>query len=144
MSLTAGALGAIFTASSVSSWYLELNKPFFNPPSWLFSPVWTLLYLLIGTSLFLALDKAKKVVVKQNLILLFCAQWVLNVFWTFLFFYLRSPFLGLLEIITLILVIILNITYFYRQRKIAAYLLIPYLLWVIFAANLNLAIWRLN
>ncbi|PIZ52433.1 TspO protein [Candidatus Woesearchaeota archaeon CG_4_10_14_0_2_um_filter_33_13] len=138
----AGAIGSIFTVSSVSTWYLELMKPSFNPPSWVFGPVWTTLFVLIGVALFLVWKKGWK----NNKIALyvFSAQMVFNVIWSALFFGLRSPFLALIEIFILSILIALNICYFYRISKPAAYLLVPYFVWVCFAAVLNYYLFVLN
>ena len=139
----AGIIGAIFTTPSISGWYTNLNKPFFNPPSWLFGPVWTLLYLLMGISLFFVWNQKKGVKTKTALII-FAIQLGLNALWSIIFFGLHSPLVAFLEIIVLWLFIILTIIKFFPISKISAYLLIPYLLWVSFAGFLNLFIVRLN
>jgi tryptophan-rich sensory protein len=144
ISLLAGALGSFFTQSSVSTWYLNLNKPFFNPPSWLFGPVWTFLFILIGISLYLVIRTKADKEIKKRAYILFAIQWLLNIGWTYFFFYLRNPLLGLIEIIVLLVAIILCTVYFYRINKVAAYLLIPYILWVSFASVLNFSLWFLN
>lgn len=138
-----GWIGAIFTAKSVSTWYLTLNKSSLNPPGWLFAPVWTLLFLLMGISLYLVWQgRGGKL---KNLALnIFFVQLVLNVLWSFCFFYLQNPLAGFIEIIILWLFILLTIVYFYKLNKVAAYLLIPYILWVSFAAVLNLSLYLLN
>jgi tryptophan-rich sensory protein len=137
----AGIIGSIFTVSSVSSWYATLNKPFFNPPSWVFGPVWTLLYLLMGISLYLIWNNKKRT---KKALLIFGIQLILNSLWSILFFGLQSPLLAFIEIIFLWSAILLSIIYFYRISKVAAYLLVPYILWVSFAAILNLSIFILN
>jgi len=144
ISLLAGALGSFFTQSSVSTWYLNLNKPFFNPPSWLFGPVWTFLFIPIGISLYLVIRTKADKEIKKRAYILFAIQWLLNIGWTYFFFYLRNPLLGLIEIIVLLVAIILCTVYFYRINKVAAYLLIPYILWVSFASVLNFSLWFLN
>lgn len=136
----ASAIGGLFTASSVSSWYITLIKPPFNPPSWVFGPVWTLLYLLMGVSLYLVWIKKYD----KNAFTFFGIQLVLNALWSVLFFGFRSPLLAFVEIIFLWIAILITLFYFYRINKISAYLLIPYILWVSFAAILNLAILVLN
>lgn len=144
VSLLAGALGSFFTQSSVSTWFLNLNKPVFNPPSYLFGPVWTFLFILMGISLYLIISTKFDKKIKQKAYLLFAIQWVLNIGWSFLFFYLRNPLLGFIEIIILLVSIILTTVYFYRINKVAGYLFIPYIFWVSFATVLNFSIWFLN
>ena len=137
----AGAIGSVFTVSSVGSWYSGLAKPFFNPPSWLFGPVWTILYLLMGISLYLVWTKKLK---SKTALYIFGVQLVLNTLWSIFFFGLQQPLLAFIEIIFLWIMIMLTIIYFYKISKTAAYLLIPYILWVSFAAVLNIAIVVLN
>ncbi|MEK6969392.1 MAG: TspO/MBR family protein [Nanoarchaeota archaeon] len=140
----AGFIGSFFTVSSVSTWYLTLNKPFFNPPSWLFGPVWISLYFLMGISLYLIWKKGIKNKQSKTAVSLFGVQLILNSLWSILFFGLRSPLFAFIEIITLWIAIILTIKYFYKISKVASYLLIPYMLWVSFAAILNFFIFYLN
>lgn len=135
----AGFIGSLFTAPAIDSWYAGLVKPSFNPPNWLFAPVWTALFFLMGYALYLIWEKGA---LKPMLIFFF--QLVLNVAWSFLFFYLHLPFYAFLEIILLWLAILLTILFFARTSRPAAFLLLPYLLWVGFAAFLNFSIWRLN
>jgi tryptophan-rich sensory protein len=139
-----GILGAPFTVSAIPSWYTSLNKPFFTPPGWLFAPVWTLLYFLMGVSFYLIwqLGWQKKSVRTAGT--LFLIQLGLNFLWSPVFFGLRSPALGLLVILPLWAMIALTIKKFYPLSKWAAYLLILYLVWVSLASALNLAIWVLN
>lgn len=140
--LAAGLIGGIFTAPAITSgWYSALNKPFFTPPSWLFGPVWTILYLLMGLALFLVL-KTKKPARKAKAA--FAIQLSLNVLWSALFFGLRSPITGLLGIIALWLAIAFTIKEFFLVSKKAGWLLIPYIGWVSIAALLNLAVVLLN
>ena len=136
----ASAIGGLFTASSVSTWYLTLIKPSFNPPSWVFGPVWTILYLLMGISLYLVWIKK----FDKNAFTFFGIQLVLNALWSILFFGLKSPLFAFIEIVLLWIAILITVIYFYRINKISAYLLIPYILWVSFAAILNFAIFILN
>ncbi len=139
----AGFIGSIFTAPAITSWYENLKKPAFRPPNWLFAPVWTTLFLLMGISLYLIWSKGinKKT---QIALIAFGVQLVLNILWSVFFFGLKNPLLAFLEIIILWLAIFINIIYFYRIEKIAAILLIPYILWVSFAAFLNFLIYKLN
>jgi len=134
----AGMVGSIFTVSSVKTWYVtNLVKPSFNPPSWVFGPVWTTLFLLMGVALYLVWQKKK--ISKW-----FWIQLILNILWSGLFFGLKRPDLAFLEIIILWITILKTIVDFKKVNKSASWLLIPYLLWVSFAAFLNLAIVRLN
>ena len=139
----AGLIGALFTSSSVGSWYSTIQKPAFNPPNWIFGPVWTTLYILMGVSLYVILTKRRNRKVKIGLTL-FGIQLVLNSLWSFLFFGLERPLFGLIEIPILWVFILLTIIQFWKIDKKASYLLIPYLLWVTFAAVLNYYIWFLN
>jgi tryptophan-rich sensory protein len=140
----AGALGSIFTIPAINGWYTSIQKPFFNPPNWIFGPVWITLFFIMGVSLYLVLRKnVKDREVKKGL-LLFVVQLFLNIRWSFLFFYLHNPFGAFLDIVLLWLAIILTIIQFSKIEKKAAYLLLPYLIWVSFAAFLNFSIWQLN
>lgn len=140
----AGVIGSIFTFNSITEWYALLNKPFFVPPDWLFAPAWITLYTLMGISLFLALEKGLLENKNKTALQFFSAQLALNALWTILFFGLRNPLIALIEIIVLWFLILLTIKKFYFLNKKAAYLLIPYILWVSFASALNFAIWVLN
>jgi translocator protein len=134
----AGIFGSIATVSSVKSWYLtDIIKPSFNPPSWLFGPVWTLLFLLMGIALYLVWSK-------KNNLFWFWTQLLLNTLWSFLFFGLRSPILAFYEIIILWFAILMTIINFKKYHKTASILLWPYLAWVSFAAFLNYSIMVLN
>lgn len=140
----AGLLGSVFTFSSIPTWYAAIKKPWFNPPNWIFGPVWTLLFLMMGLSLYLVLTKSfREKKVKQNL-LFFGIQLTLNTLWSFLFFFLKNPLLGLIEILVLWVSILFTIIQFWKIDKRAAYLLLPYLFWVSFATLLNFYIWMLN
>jgi translocator protein len=140
----AGAVGSVFTASSLENWYSLLEKPVFNPPSWVFFPVWTLLYTLMGISLYIVWDKGLQDRKVKIGLVIFGIQLVLNSLWSFLFFGLKSPYYGFVEIIFLWLAIFLTIIKFRNISKTASYLLIPYILWVSFAALLNYYLWTLN
>mgnify|MGYP002639638015 CR=1 FL=1 len=140
----AGIIGSFFTVSSVSTWYLTLNKPFFNPPSWVFGPVWILLYFLMGISLYIIWNKGIGSKESKIAISVFGVQLILNTLWSIIFFGLNLPLFAFIEIILMWLAIIATIVYFYRISKVASYILIPYLLWVSFAAILNFAIYYLN
>ena len=142
--LSVGIVGALFTTPAIPTWYNTLSKPFFSPPSWVFGPAWTILYILIGISLFLVWTKKADSDIKRNALYIFFAQLFLNAIWSPIFFGLQSPFTGLIIIALLWVTIIININVFYKVSKTAALLLIPYLLWVSFASVLNFAIWQLN
>lgn len=138
----AGFLGSIFTISSIPTWYAQLNKPTFSPPNWIFGPVWTTLFLLMGISLYrLSISKSKE---KGAAIKIFYLHLVLNIFWSILFFGLKNPGLAFLEIIILWTTILYMILTYAKIDKLASLLLIPYLLWVSFASFLNFNIWKLN
>lgn len=134
----AGGIGAVATTPKIQSWYAHLNKPFFNPPSWVFGPVWTLLFLMMGVSLFLVWSKKKKM---TNW---YWIQLGLNTFWSFLFFYFEQPGLALIEIMFLWWAILMTIKDVNKTSRMAGRLLAPYLFWVSFATMLNGAIWWLN
>ena len=140
----ASAIGGIFTASSVSTWYVTLNKPFFNPPSWVFGPVWTVLYLMMGIALYLVWTTKTGAKNKYVAFIVFGVQIFLNALWSVLFFGLKNPLFAFVEIVFLWIAILATIAYFYRIKKTASYLLIPYILWVSFAAVLNLSLFILN
>lgn len=135
-----GLLGTPFTISAIPSWYNTLNKPFFAPPNWVFGPVWTLLYLLMGISFYLIWQKGWHRLPVKVAGKYFFVQLVLNFIWTPVFFGLRAPLPGLVVIIAMLGVIILTMRKFYPLSKPAFYLLVPYVLWVSFATWLNAAI----
>jgi benzodiazapine receptor len=149
--LMAGVIGSIFTSESVSTWYQTIEKPSFSPPNWLFGPVWTTLYVLMGLSLFLVWRATSTTTFtkdrrgrKISAFIAFGSQLILNVLWSFIFFGLRSPQLAFAEIVILLISIVVTIAIFYRISKLAAVLMIPYAVWVTFASLLNLQIWLLN
>jgi len=163
----AGVLGSVFTMPKIGTWYKTLNKPSFNPPNWIFGPVWTKLFLLMGISLYLVWIKnwepknkifssEKKVWnkwsqnffegkwEKLNIILIFAIQLVLNILWSVIFFGMQSPGAAFFVLLMLWFAIIYTIINFYRVSKTSAYLLLPYILWVSFAGILNCFLWILN
>lgn len=162
----AGFIGSAFTVSQINTWYASLNKPSFNPPNWIFGPVWTAIFVLMGIALYLVWIKKwetkneiyhRKIKAwnpfsrkflgawqKANVILVFATQLVLNVLWSILFFGLHSPGVAFFELLMLWFAIIFLIINFYKVSKVAAWLLLPYILWVSFAAILNLAIFLIN
>lgn len=139
-----GASGAIFTTPAVNGWYATIEKPSFSPPNWIFAPVWGFLFFLMGISLYLILEKDLKDKMVKSAILIFVGQFMLNVAWSFLFFGLKKPFSAFMEILVLWAAIVLTIIQFNKIDRKAAVLLTPYLLWVSFAAILNLSVWILN
>jgi tryptophan-rich sensory protein len=138
----AGGLGAFFTISSVQSWYQTINKPFFNPPSWIFGPMWTFLYVLMGIACYLIWKGEYPQ--KKQLLTLFFAQLFLNELWSPAFFGMESPILGLVIIVPMWILILTCIIQFRKASKLASGLMVPYLLWVSFATVLNFSIWWLN
>lgn len=138
----AGIIGAGLTVSSVQTWYVNLNKPWFTPPNWLFGPMWLTLYTLMGVATYLVAEK--KTHQAKQAVKLFLIHLVINALWSPVFFGLRQIFLGLIVILTIwVLIIVL----FFRYKKIdirAGLMLVPYFLWVSLASMLNLAIWKLN
>lgn len=139
-----GILGTPFTTSAIPTWYAGLNKPFFAPPNWLFGPAWTLLYFLMGVAFYLIWQHGWRNKKSQIARKYFLIQLALNFIWSPVFFGLRSPLLGLIVILLMLVMIMLTIKKFYALSKPAAYLLIPYLLWVSFATTLNAGILVLN
>jgi len=140
--LAVGGISGYITADAIPDWYVNINKPSFNPPNWLFGPVWTTLYIMMGIAFFLIWKSHSPL--KHKAMLIFSVQLILNFFWSILFFNFHLLGIALIEILCMWLFILLSIISFYPVSKVAAYLLIPYLLWVSFASVLNFAIWQLN
>jgi len=140
----AGFVGSLFTTPSIPTWYASLAKPSFTPPNWVFSPVWISLFVLMGISLFLLWEKTLHYPGVRTAMFWFAVQLGLNMLWSILFFGLKSPFLALIGIIVLWIAIFLTILKSFRVSKLAGVLLLPYLIWVSFAAGLNYSIWTLN
>lgn len=141
--LAVGFLASFFTMNSIPSWYNSLIKPSLSPPNWAFAPAWTLLYILMGISLYIVWRKGFNNKTKAA-IYIFSAQLLLNFFWTFIFFGLKNMLVAFVEIIVLWIMILVTILKFHKISRQAAYLLIPYIIWVSFAAYLNLAIFLAN
>jgi benzodiazapine receptor len=139
--LIVGGVSGYFTSQNIPNWYIYLNKPTFNPPNYLFGPVWTLLYILMGISFYLVINKPN---VNWLLVGVFITQLILNFFWSFIFFNAHNLGLALVEIIILWASILTMIILFYKTNKWAAILNIPYILWVSFATVLNYSIYSLN
>ena len=144
ISVGVGALGSVFTETGSGTWYEALLKPVFNPPDWIFAPVWTLLFILMGISLFLVWRRGWKDILVRKGVTMFFIQLCFNLLWSYFFFGLHNPHLAFLEIIALWLSIAALMINFYRVDKRAAWLLWPYLAWVSFAAFLNFSILQLN
>jgi tryptophan-rich sensory protein len=139
-----GAISGFFTMSGVNGWYAVANKPWFNPPNWIFAPVWTTLYVLMGIALFLVWRSDADKAIKQTAIALFAIQLTLNFFWSIIFFKLQQPGWAFSEIILMWVMILLTILWFGKISSPAAWLLVPYISWVSFASVLNYYVWRLN
>lgn len=141
-SLLAGAVGSVFTGDSISTWYTTLNAPSWTPPNFVFAPVWTTLYVLMGIAAYLVAVSNR--VGKSLVLWLFFAHLLLNAFWSIAFFTLHEILLSAIVILLLWAVILVLIVLFGRYSRTAAYLLIPYLLWVTYATSLNLGFLFLN
>ena len=141
--LAIGAVSGIATTSGIDTWYVNIEKPSFNPPNYLFGPVWTTLYILMGISFYMILQ-AQKNELRTKAIAVFCIQLFLNFWWSFIFFKYQLLGLAFIEIILIWLSIAAMIIIFFEINKTAALLQIPYLLWVSFASVLNGTIWLLN
>lgn len=143
ISFSAAALGGLATTPSIPTWYASLEKPFFNPPNWVFGPVWTVLYTFIGVSLYLVWIKQTPGS-KELACGVFGLQMALNALWSIVFFGLHLPWLGLVVIISLDIIVLYMIKVFRTHSKLASNLLLPYFAWITFATVLNLAIAILN
>ncbi|RTY86218.1 TspO/MBR family protein [Flavobacterium sp. GT3R68] len=143
--LALGYFSGLVTQSSIETWYPTLLKPSFNPPNWIFAPVWSMLYIMMGIAAGLVWNRVEfeKETVKKALVL-FAIQLALNALWSILFFGLKNPLLALIEIVLLWLMIYETYLKFSKIDKIASYLMLPYLAWVSFAAVLNASLWWLN
>lgn len=145
----AGFLGSLFTTPAIPTWYATIPKPSFTPPSWVFAPVWTTLFVLMGIALFLVWShepkegEKKKKELKRSGITLFGIQLGLNVLWSILFFGLHSPKSAFFEIMILWIAIGATIVEFYKTSKTAAWLLVPYIAWVGYAALLTYSFWKI-
>lgn len=139
----AGGIGQVFTYKEITTWYATLHKAPFNPPNWVFGPVWILLYTLMSISLFIVLGK-RNGAFKQRELVFFFTQLILNGLWTFLFFGAHATALAFVEILLMVLFTILTILVFWKISKASAILLVPYLFWISFASLLNLFIVILN
>lgn len=143
-SQAAGLVGSIFTTSKITTWYATLNKPSFNPPGWIFGPVWVTLYTMMGIAAYFVWQKRGDNPLVNMALVIFFIHLIFNALWSILFFGLQNPMWAFMEIVILWLMIVALIIIFYKIDRRAAYLLIPYLLWVSFASVLNFYIWNLN
>lgn len=139
-----GLSGSVFTRKNIPTWYRGLNKPSFNPPNWVFGPVWTLLYGLQGAAAYLIFKQTLFHPIAKTAFVLFILQLVLNLFWTPLFFALHKLFLALIEILVFWAVLLVVTILFFQVKPLAGWLMLPYLCWVSFASLLNYFIWKLN
>ena len=142
--LLVGGIATFFTTSGVNGWYAMANKPSFNPPNWLFAPVWTALYIMMGVALFLVWKSEAGKAIKQTAFILFAVQLLLNFLWSFIFFYAKQPGWAFVDIIAMWIAILLTIIWFAKISSTASWLLVPYIFWVSFASLLNFYIWRHN
>ncbi len=142
--LIIGGTSAFFTVTGVESWYQTINKPSWNPPNGIFGPVWTSLYIMMGIAFFLVWKADTSKELKTIAFTLFGIQLVLNFFWSVIFFYHEQPGWAFAEIVVMWIFILLTIFAFAQVSKPAAWLLVPYISWVSFAAILNFTIWKLN
>ncbi len=139
-----GISSGLLSRAGMNTWFDMLNKPGWNPPAYLFGPVWTTLYFLMGISLWLIWKSNAAAVKKRNAVALFAIQLFLNFWWSLLFFKFHSPELAFIDIMLLLITIFFTIYYFSGISKLAAWLLVPYIAWVSFATVLNYTIWKLN
>ena len=140
----AGLLGSIFTMPAIPTWYAALQKPTFTPPNWLFAPAWGTLYGLMGISAFLIWRRGLEDHRTRTALIIFLIQLILNVLWSVVFFGLQSPLYGVIVIIALWVAILFTLLKFFKISRAAGILLVPYILWVTFAAVLNVSIFTLN
>jgi translocator protein len=138
-----GSIAGLITSEAVPEWFAALNRPSFSPPNWLFGPVWTTLYILLGLSFFL-IWKQEASRQRNQAIIIFFVQMALNFGWSFIFFYFNMIGLALIEIVLLWISIIIMLLLFYKIKPAAAYMNIPYLIWVTFASVLNAGYYILN
>lgn len=139
----AAGLGSLFTAPAIAGWYATINKPAWNPPNWIFGPVWSTLYLLMAIAAWLVW-RDWGFQAAGLAFTFFALQLCLNALWSYLFFGLHKPAFAFIEIIFLWLAILATLIAFFKLNTLAGALLLPYILWVTFAAFLNYTIWKLN
>lgn len=139
--LAIGMIGGLATAPSIDSWYRTIAKPDWTPPDWVFGPVWTVLYIMMGIAAWLVWKTRDRV---APAMVLFGVQLALNLAWSLLFFGARSPGLALIEVVFLWTSVLLTMLAFFGRQSTAGWLFVPYLAWVSFAAVLNFVIWMMN
>ena len=139
-----GLLGGIFTAPEIQTWYVHLQKPSWNPPNWLFAPVWTILYCMMGIALYLVWKADAVIDTKRWAIIIFIVQFALNFLWSYIFFREHQMGWAFVDIVVLWIAILCTIIGFSKINKTAAWLLVPYISWVSFAAVLNYTVWQMN
>jgi benzodiazapine receptor len=144
ITLSIGAIGSYFTLHSVNTWYRTIAKPSFNPPDSVFGPVWTTLYVLIGISAYLIWQKRAMIEHFPRTVAIYFLQLILNLMWSFIFFYAHQIGVALAEIVFLLIFAVVNALIFYKIDKTAGLLFIPYILWISFATFLTYSIFRLN
>lgn len=144
ISHVAGLIGSLFTIEAIPNWYATLTLPSFAPPNWIFAPVWLTLYTLMGIALFLVWRKGKWLFDVKWGVRVFFFHLVINALWSILFFGLQNPLYGLVTIALLAVSILVTMYFFFRVSKVSGWLLVPYLIWVLFATYLNYSIWTLN
>jgi translocator protein len=142
--LVIGAAAGFFTSSAIKGWYTTIVKPSFNPPNYLFGPVWTVLYILMGIACYIIWNSNAKASIKKSALLVYAIQLALNFSWSIFFFYLENPAAAFVVIILMFIMIATTIFWFKKISVTAAWLLVPYICWVSFATALNFAIWQLN
>ena len=143
ISFAVGGMGSLATIPNIPTWYAALEKPFFNPPNWVFGPVWTLLYILMAVSLYLVWTTTLKIS-KRRAFVLFGSQLMLNALWSIVFFGLHLPLLAVVVIAALVVLVFLTMREFSRFSMTARNLLIPYFAWICFATTLNIGVAILN
>lgn len=141
---SAGLIGAFFTTPAIPTWYAALQKPAFTPPNWLFGPAWITLYLLMGIAAFLVWRRSLDTPGVKSSLAVFVVQLVLNALWSIVFFGAKSLLGGVVIILVLWLAILWTMLWFFKISTAAGALMIPYILWVGYAAALNITVWRLN
>lgn len=139
--VTTGMIGGLVTAPSIENWYRTIAKPDWTPPNWLFGPVWTVLFIMMGVAAWLVWKTRDRI---APAMMLFGVQLALNLGWSLLFFGARSPGLALIEVVLLWGSVLLTMLAFFGRQRTAGWLFVPYLAWVSFAAILNFAIWSMN
>jgi len=144
IALAVAAIGGLATASSVTTWYVGLHKPAFNPPNAVFGPVWTILYVLMAIAAWRVWRAGQRDGRRRGAIGLYAVQLALNLAWSLTFFGLRRPDLALADIALLLVAVLATTVAFWRRDHLAGLMMVPYVAWVAFASMLNFAIWRLN